>query len=210
MPDVTHHVADHDVGDLRDVLHPEPLVAGADHDALRPRPLDQRAGRRVPIDQQLHLRRRGGSARRSGPTTPAGAITAMSALQRRRRCPCRSSASGNRASRPAAMTSAAVVSSVEAIAELEQLLEAARAIGQRALLLQLDLHLGQLLLQRLVLGCGPGAGRRSRPSRCRDAETTADAARCTSANTPKVTASSIGTPLARLHLRGNEEDVAQR
>ena len=42
---------------FRHVLHPQPLVAAADDDALRARSLDQRAGRRVAIDQQLHFRR---------------------------------------------------------------------------------------------------------------------------------------------------------
>ena len=37
------------------------------------------------------------------------------------------------------------------IAQLEQMLEAAAAIGQRALLLQLDLRLGELPLELLVL-----------------------------------------------------------
>ena len=45
------------------------------------------------------------------PTTPAGAITAMSRCSRRA-TPCRSSPSGNRASPPAPMISAAVVFSV--------------------------------------------------------------------------------------------------
>ena len=54
-------VADDDVGDLRHVFHPEPLVSAADDHALRSRSFDQRAGRGVAIDQQLHLR----GARRS-------------------------------------------------------------------------------------------------------------------------------------------------
>ena len=59
-------VADDDVGDLRHVLHPQPIVAAADDDALRARPLDERAGRGVAVDQQLHLRGARRSARRRG------------------------------------------------------------------------------------------------------------------------------------------------
>ena len=53
------------------------------------------------------------------------------------------------------------------------------------------------------------AGRRSRSRRAGRPTTPADAPRCTSANTPKVTASSTGTPAARVDLRGDEEDVSE-
>ncbi len=49
------------------------------------------------------------------------------------------------------MISAATVFSVTWLAQLEQLLEPARAIGQRALLLHRDLRARELALQRVVL-----------------------------------------------------------
>ncbi len=88
-----------DVGHLRHVLQPQPVVAAADDDALRARALDDRAGRRVAVDQQLHLRRAQRSARpRARPRRPARSPPCRCGA--RRACPCRSSASGNRASRP--------------------------------------------------------------------------------------------------------------
>ena len=95
---------------------------------------------------------------------------------------------------PAAMISAATRLQVRTVAEVEQTLEAARPIGQRALLLHRDLRRVELTEQLLVLALDvPQAGvvvpdvaapKRSPPRY----------SRCTSANTPNVTASRTGTP----------------
>ena len=57
----------------------QPPAAGADDDALRARPVDDGAGRGVAVDSSCTLAERAlGTTMR--PTTPAGAITAMSGL----------------------------------------------------------------------------------------------------------------------------------
>ena len=193
MPDVTT-VSPTTTSNTSDtIFQPQPVVAAADDDALRARALDQRAGRGVAIDQQLHFGRSHGSARRARPTTPAGAITAMSALTPSR-VPLSIVSVRKSGVAAAPMMSAATVCSCELLAQLEQLLEAARPIGQRALLLHRDLRRRQLALQRVVLDLAPGAARSSRstPGGCRRRRPTAP--RCTSEKMPKVTFSSIGTP----------------
>ena len=69
----------------------------------------------------------------------------------RRACRCRWSASGSPGSPPAPMISAATVLSWRCSRSSEQPLQAAGAIGERALLLQRDLRARQLALQRVVL-----------------------------------------------------------
>ena len=58
MPEVTDDVADDDVGQVRHELHLQRRVAvGADDHPAGARPLDQRPGRGVAVDEQLHPRR---------------------------------------------------------------------------------------------------------------------------------------------------------
>ena len=59
---------------------PQPIVAAADDHALRARPLDQRAGRGVAVDRAAAPSPRAALGTTTRPTTPAGAMTAMSAL----------------------------------------------------------------------------------------------------------------------------------
>src|SRR5207248_11173095 len=49
------HVPRLDVGRAGDVINPQLVSAAAYNDALRPGSLDQRPGRRIPIDQKLNL-----------------------------------------------------------------------------------------------------------------------------------------------------------
>ena len=92
------------------------------------------------------------------------------------------------------MISAAVVFSVGLIAQLEQAFQAAAAIGQRALALQLDLRRRELLLQAVVLRADMAQADVTGPDPAHARGRRRDA-RWTSANTPKVTASRIGTPV---------------
>ena len=134
-----HEVADHDVGDFRHVVQAQPIVAAADHHALRPRALDQRAGRGVAIDEQLHLR--GARARHHDAADHAGRRDHRHVGPHARRCVPLSIVSVRKSGvAPAAMISAATVSQLRPVAQVEQPLEAARAIGERALLLQRDLR----------------------------------------------------------------------
>src|SRR5204863_5851752 len=51
-----HQIADDDVGRFGDVLETQAVFARAERDALRARALDERAGGRVAVDEQLDLR----------------------------------------------------------------------------------------------------------------------------------------------------------
>ena len=139
IPDVTTTSPGRHVGNFRHVVQSQPVVAAADHDALRARALDDRPGRRVAIDQQLHLRRPRARHDDAGRPRRPGAITAMSA-----RTPSRvplSIVSVRKSGVAAApMISAATVVQLEMLAQLQQLLQAAGAIGERALLLHRDLR----------------------------------------------------------------------
>ena len=109
------------------------------------------------------------------------------------------------------MISAAVVFEVRRVAQVEQLLEAAAAIGERALLLQLQSRASAScaseLLVLLLHAAQPDV---AAPDAADAATRPPTLPRCTSANTPKVTASSTGTPLFELHLRGDQDDVPER
>ena len=141
------------------------IVADADDDALRARPLDERAGRGVAIDRAAAPSPRAALGTTTRPTTPAGAMTAMSG-RRPSRVPLsivtvRKSGVGAGADDLGGRRL-----QVRAVAQLEQLLEPARAVGQRALLLQLrSAPSPSSRLQRVVLRLDAAAGRRSRSRR---------------------------------------------
>ena len=132
------------------VLEAQPVVSRAHDHPLRTRPLDQGACCRIPIDQQLNSR--GTPRRDDDPTHDAlwrehghvGSKALRRALVDRhgpevRTRRCADDLRGRRLQR-------------DAVPELEDVLEAARAVGQCPLLLDFDLRAGEVATQRLVLG----------------------------------------------------------
>ena len=141
-----HRVADHDIRRFRHVIHPQPLVAAADDHPLRPRSLDDDAGRRIAIDQQLDLG--GTSTRHRHPPDHAGGRdhrhisrhAIVSALVDRDGTEIRRRRAGDDLGRGGFQR--------RLIAQLEQTLEPAAAVGLRALPLQIDQRRVELPLQR--------------------------------------------------------------
>ncbi len=139
-----------DVAELGHVLHAQDALARSEHDALRPAPFHQCARRGVAIDQQLHFG--GPRARRHD-----------SADDTRRRenrhvalqTIARTLADGDRL-KVGAGTEADDVSrgrgEIDALAQVEQLLELLAPLGKRPLFLQLDLQGIEARFELGVLG----------------------------------------------------------
>jgi hypothetical protein len=152
-----NQIADDDVRDFRHVVHAEPIVTAAGHHTLRTRSFDEGAGGGVAIDQQLHLRR--AFTRHDHPSDNAGrgddGHVGPDTLARPfidRECAEIGRGAGGDDLGGDRLQ-------VRSVAKREQLLETARTIGERALLLKGDLRLSELPDERFVLALDvPQAG----------------------------------------------------
>ncbi len=164
-------VADLGIGQVGDELQLEELVLPlrADHDPADPRALDDGAGSRFAVDQELDL---GGVERRrlDDPPDHAGRRDDRHVHPQAARRPLVDGHGAENARRVAGDDGGGDGPQRRALAEVEQLLEVRRAERLGVLLEQLHLHLGQALPQLLVLLVGAAQAEVAVPHRSRPAE----------------------------------------
>ena len=168
--------------------------------------MNERAGRGIPIDEQLHLGgasardddaaddARGREDRHVGPQPVPGALVDRHRPEVRRRR-TGDDVRGNRAQ-------------VRSISQIEQLLEAARAVAKRTLLLQLNLDVGEPAFQLLVLHLHPPQAYVAVPHVADAADAARDAALDLGEQPERHRLEDRHAAL-RVDLRGNEDDVRQ-